>query len=75
MQADWAKLAGRVDTERHAEIAAMLGVQLREARWWRDASLAYWQSVSGRALPPGVAAPAQSLSYYQGLQFPFAPGR
>jgi alpha-glucuronidase len=75
MQADWAKLAGRVDAERHAEVAAMLGVQLKEARWWRDASLAYWQSVSGRALPPGVVAPAAGLSYYQGLQFPYAPGR
>jgi alpha-glucuronidase len=75
MQADWAKLAGRVDPERHAEVAAMLGVQLREARWWRDASLAYWQSVSGRALPPGVEAPAAGLGYYQSLQFPFAPGR
>lgn len=75
MQSDWAKLSGKIDVERHAEVAAMLRVQLREARWWRDASLAYWQSVSGRALPPGVAPPAQSLRYYQDLQFPYAPGR
>ena len=75
MQSAWSVLSGRIDVERHAEVAAMLRVQLREARWWRDASLAYWQSVSGRALPPGVAPPAQSLRYYQELQFPYAPGR
>jgi alpha-glucuronidase len=75
MQEDWARLSGRIDAERHAEVAAMLGVQLREARWWRDASLAYWQSVSGRPLPPGAAPPEQELGYYKSLQFPFAPGR
>jgi alpha-glucuronidase len=75
MQTAWARLADRVDAERHAEVAAMLGVQLREASWWRDASLAYWQSVSGRALPTGVKPPAASLEYYRSLQFPYAPGR
>lgn len=75
MQSAWTKLAGRVDAERHAEVAAMLGVQLQEARWWRDASLAYWQSVSGRALPAGTRPPAANLAYYQSLQFPYAPGR
>ncbi|MEO8313934.1 MAG: alpha-glucuronidase family glycosyl hydrolase [Pseudomonadota bacterium] len=75
MQATWAKLDGRVDAERHAEVAAMLGVQLQEARWWRDASLAYWQSISGRPLPAGVKPPAASLAYYKSLQFPYAPGR
>jgi alpha-glucuronidase len=75
MQADWNGLADRIDVDRHAEVAAMLQVQLREARWWRDASLAYWQSVSGRGLPAGVTPPAHSLAYYQSLEFPFAPGR
>jgi alpha-glucuronidase len=75
MQAAWARLADKVDAERHAEVAAMLGVQLQEARWWRDASIAYWQSVSGRALPTGARPPAASLEYYRSLQFPYAPGR
>jgi alpha-glucuronidase len=75
MQAAWLKLAGQVDAERHAEVTAMLGVQLREANWWRDASLAYWQSISGRALPANVKPPAASLEYYRSLQFPYAPGR
>jgi alpha-glucuronidase len=75
IQAAWLRLAGQVDAERHAEVAAMLGVQLREANWWRDASLAYWQSISGRPLPAGTRPPAATLEYYRSLQFPYAPGR
>lgn len=75
MQRQWGGLKGRLDAERYAEVAAMLSVQLREAKWWRDASIAYWQSISGRALPAGVAPPAEGLAYYKSLQFPYAPGR
>ena len=75
MQKQWARLAGKVDAPRHTQVAALLGVQLQEARWWRDASIAYWQSISALPLPPGVAPPERSLAYYQSLQFPYAPGR
>jgi len=63
-----------VDPERHAQVAAYLRIQLREAQWWRDASVAYFQSISGRPLPPGEAAPPHPLVWYQSLQFPSAPG-
>ena len=43
-------------------------------RWWRDASIAYWQSVNGLPLPQGSSAPAHSLDHYQSLAFPEAPG-
>jgi alpha-glucuronidase len=49
-------------------------VQQREARWWRDASIAYWQSVSSLPLPHGVRPPAESLAHYRALSFPDAPG-
>ena len=74
-QNQWAGLAGQVDAERHQQVAAMLAVQAREARWWRDASIAYWQHLNGLALPAGVLPPEHPLAYYQGLQFPYAPGR
>lgn len=84
LQASWAKLAptegvdtpqrGTVDAERHAHVAAFLRIQLREAQWWRDASVAYFQSVSGRPLPAGEAAPPHPLAWYQALQYPSAPG-
>jgi alpha-glucuronidase len=74
-QQQWAALAGQVDAGRHDEVAAMLAVQAREARWWRNASIAYWQSINRLPLPAGVAPPEHSLAYYQSLQFPYAPGR
>ncbi|HBS61438.1 alpha-glucuronidase family glycosyl hydrolase [Stenotrophomonas sp.] len=63
-----------VDPQRHEQIAAFLRIQLREAQWWRDASVAYFQSVSGRPLPAGETAPPHPLAWYQALQFPSAPG-
>ncbi|WP_369744214.1 alpha-glucuronidase family glycosyl hydrolase [Caulobacter sp. AP07] len=70
----WAGLSPYVDPERHAQVADFLGIQKTEAQWWRDASIAYFQSFSKRPLPAGEAAPAHSLEYYEGLSFPYAPG-
>jgi alpha-glucuronidase len=75
MRAQWAALKPRIDAERWTKTDALLGIQQREARWWRDASLAYWMSVNGLALPVGVAAPAHDLDWYKAQSFPFAPGR
>lgn len=74
MRATWAGLAPYVDAPRHRQVADFLAIQQREAQWWRDASIAYWQQVSGRALPPGTAPPPHPLAYYQSLSFPYAPG-
>jgi len=74
MRATWDGLASHVDAERHAQVAAFLAIQQREAQWWRDASIAYFQTFSGRPLPQGEAPPAHSLEYYESLEFPYAPG-
>jgi alpha-glucuronidase len=70
----WANLSPYVDPERHAQVADFLTIQKTEAQWWRDASIAYFQSFSKRPLPAGEAAPAHSLEYYESLSFPYAPG-
>jgi alpha-glucuronidase len=75
MRKTWARLAPYVDAERHEEVAAFLAIQEKEATWWRDACIAYFQTFSNRPLPAGVPAPAHPLSYYQALDFPYAPGR
>ena len=61
-------------SERYAAVEANLAAQEGEAQWWRDACIAYFQSISKRPLPPGVAAPKQPLSYYQALRFNNVPG-
>ncbi|CAN5266945.1 alpha-glucuronidase family glycosyl hydrolase [soil metagenome] len=70
----WETLSPYVDPERHAQVAGFLAIQHREAQWWRDASIAYFQTFSKRPLPAGEAAPAHSLDYYESLNFPYAPG-
>ncbi|HUD94139.1 alpha-glucuronidase family glycosyl hydrolase [Sphingobium sp.] len=74
MQTRWAALKPYVDAERFAETEAFLTIQHREAQWWRDASIAYFQSVSKRPLPAGSATPAHDLDWYKALKFPYAPG-
>jgi alpha-glucuronidase len=75
MRRTWAAQQGRVDPERFAQVAAFLAIQEQEAQWWRDACIAYFQSISKRPLPAGVAPPAHPLEYYKSLKFPYAPGR
>jgi len=74
MRRDWGSLKGHVDPQRFDEVATSLAIQEREAKWWRDACIAYFQSVSHRPLPPGAAPPQHPLPYYQALRFPDARG-
>ncbi|HEY5803780.1 MAG TPA: alpha-glucuronidase family glycosyl hydrolase [Lysobacter sp.] len=74
MEQTWQELDGRIDPERHAEVATFLSIQAKEAQWWRDASITYFQTFSQRPLPDGFAPPAHPLEYYEALSFPFAPG-
>jgi alpha-glucuronidase len=75
MRRTWAGLEKFVDAQRFAQVSAFLAIQEREARWWRDACIAYFQSVNRRPLPPGFAPPAHPLEHYKSLKFPYAPGR
>jgi alpha-glucuronidase len=74
MRREWDSLRPLVDAERWEKAATFLAIQEREARWWRDASLAYWQSVNGLPLPAGAAAPEHDLAWYKAQSFPHAPG-
>ena len=64
-RAAWVKLAHAIDAERHAAIAQKLAIQERDAVWWRDACLLYFQTFAKRPLPSGVEPPAKSLAEYK----------
>lgn len=74
MQASWDALNPKIDRRRWEEVRDFLAIQQEEAVWWRDASIAYFQSVSKRPLPAGHAAPAHDLDWYKAIQTPYAPG-
>jgi alpha-glucuronidase len=75
MRRTWDAQRDRVDAERFTQVAAFLAIQEQEAQWWRDACVAYFQSISKRPLPAGSPPPAHALDYYKALTFPYAPGR
>ncbi|HEX6730405.1 MAG TPA: alpha-glucuronidase family glycosyl hydrolase [Pyrinomonadaceae bacterium] len=64
-RASWAKLTNDIDPERHAAVAQKLAIQERDAVWWRDACLLYFQTFAKRPLPLGVEPPAKTLEYYK----------
>ena len=70
MRNTWTMVQGRIDNKRYNDVAGFLQIQHYEARWWRDACLQYFSSVSGNAIPSGYAAPAHPLSFYQNLTCP-----
>ncbi len=51
-ESDWQSLAGLVDPERHRAVALKLQQQVRDAQQWSRKCLAYFQTFSGRPLPP-----------------------
>jgi alpha-glucuronidase len=75
MQSAWARLKPFVDAERFEITADDFAIQARDAKLWRDASIAYFQSLSGLPLPAGATPPPHSLSYYKQLEWPYAPGQ
>ncbi|WP_437476229.1 alpha-glucuronidase family glycosyl hydrolase [Sorangium sp. So ce1014] len=70
MREAWESVKGRIDEKRFGNVTEFLEIQHYEARWWRDACLAYFGQVSKLQIPSGYAAPANSLSFYQGLRCP-----
>jgi alpha-glucuronidase len=71
---EWQSLRLLIDPQRFAAVSTDLDRQVLEARWWRDASIAYWQSLSTLPLPAGHAPPAHSLAWYEGIHFDTVPG-
>jgi alpha-glucuronidase len=64
-RASWASLDHAIDPERHEAISKKLMIQERDAVWWRDACLLYFQTFAKRPLPVGVEHPSKSLAEYK----------
>ncbi|BBM69275.1 alpha-glucuronidase family glycosyl hydrolase [Rhodothermus marinus] len=67
-QSLWKSLRAFVDPERFEQIAMFLRIQEKEAVWWRDACVLYFQTFSRRPIPAGYEQPAHTLDYYVELQ-------
>ena len=74
MISTWGAMKAYVDPYRHQQVDMLLQIQLKEAIWWKDACMLYFQSISKRDFPPEMEKPQHSLEHYKSLQFPYAPG-
>ncbi|PRX46870.1 alpha-glucuronidase family glycosyl hydrolase [Salegentibacter salegens] len=74
MQATWEEMEPYVNEREFEKTSMLLEIQLKEAKWWRDACLSYFQQFSNMELPEGVPEPEHNLEYYKSIERPFAPG-
>ena len=73
MQKEWAVLQDKIDPEIFEHVTSMMKIQYKEAVWWRNACVLYFQTFSKRPIPSDLEKPDKTLEYYQNLSFPYAP--
>lgn len=65
----WDNMDNKVDKRRYEEIKEKLKVQLKEAIWWRDACLLYFQTFSKRRIPDELYKPSYELNELKRMKF------
>ncbi|MBP6022558.1 alpha-glucuronidase family glycosyl hydrolase [Ferruginibacter sp.] len=74
MQQQWNRLEKFIDAERFSQVKQLLNIQVKDAIWWRNACLLYFQTFSNMPIPSIYEQPDKTLEYYKSLRFPYAPG-
>ena len=57
----WDSVEPFVDVRRFREVQSKLKIQMRDAVWWKDACLLYFQTFSGMPIPAGIERPVHEL--------------
>ena len=57
----WDSMQPYVDQQRFDEVQRKLRIQARDAEWWRDACLLYFQTFSHRPIPQDMEHPVHNL--------------
>ena len=53
MQNSWNALEGKVDADRFAQVKSLLAIQYKEAVWWRNSCVLYFQTFSKKKSQQG----------------------
>jgi len=75
MDKQWKLLEEHITPSQFNQVSMALSVQVKEAKWWRDACVLYFQTFAKRPLPKGLSKPQKTLEHYRSLSFPNAPGQ
>jgi alpha-glucuronidase len=65
----WDQNRDNVDSSRFDEVKQKLAIQEKEAVWWRDACLLYFQTFSRRPIPSELEQPVHQLDQLKKLKF------
>lgn len=74
MKSDWQKVEQFVDQERFNHVNQLLDIQIKEAEWWKNACLLYYQQFSKQAIPEKYEQPEKGLDYYKNQKYYYVPG-
>lgn len=74
MQQQWNTLRNSIDEERYNQVKMFLTIQEKDAEWWKNACILYFQTFSKMPVPSNVEKPDHTLDYYKSLKFPYSPG-
>lgn len=66
----WDKAEKYIDEQRFKEVQSALKTQVRDAVWWKDACLLYFQQYSGLPIPDEVERPIHELDELKKVHLP-----
>ncbi len=66
----WDKAEPYVDSHRFHDVQSRLKIQVRDAIWWKDACLLYFQQFSGMPIPYDIERPVHELKDLQKVHLP-----
>lgn len=66
----WDRVGKYIDTQRYNETRTHLMIQVRDAIWWKDACLLYFQQFSGKPIPYDIDRPIHCLDELEKIHLP-----
>lgn len=71
-QKTWDRVESLIDAERFRDVQSRLKTQLRDAVWWKDACLLYFQEFSKLPIPYGIERPIHELEELKKIFLPIS---
>lgn len=68
----WDTAEKHIDAERFRDVQTRLRTQVRDAIWWKDACLLYFQEFSGMPIPYPIERPVHNLKDLQKVRLPIS---
>jgi alpha-glucuronidase len=74
MQKTWDSQKENVDQPRFEYVQSLLKIQEKEAVWWRNSCLLYFQTFSKMPIPASIEKADKTLEEYMNIKEFFMPG-